>query len=304
MDYYSILSKLSLNFILFILISFNKFIYADTSTIEIVKPLENGISYNTFSELPSSQNSISFNNDIISNPKLDNTAAKIIIAEITSDKHSNLQGTIGIKGTIADLIIANPNGISWKNGKTDNVKNLSLIAGKLEIPAEKTLQQLKSLKFITTIGSSINLTDDRENTLPINNLVNIEAKINVAKLNLFADKIIINDNITLNAGQQHYLAATGAISYSLQQANIKLKHLIKPDTNLTYLHHSQLKLDQQAIVKGQNIFLESHPYQCSNSYSCKNNNIQLNGTLIAQNFSLRGDSLFENSGLLIFGRQP
>ncbi|HGJ5865036.1 MAG TPA: filamentous hemagglutinin N-terminal domain-containing protein [Arsenophonus nasoniae] len=304
MDYYSILSKLSLNFILFILISANKFIYANTSTIEIAKPLENGISYNTFSELPSSQNSISFNNDILSNPKLDNTAAKIIIAEITSDKHSNLEGTIGIKGTIADLIIANPNGISWKNGKTDNVKNLSLIAGKLEIPAEKTLQQLKSLKFITTIGSNINLTEDRENTLPINNLVNIEAKINVAKLNLFADKIIINDNITLNAGQQHYLAATGAISYSLQRANIKLKHLIKPEPNLTYLHHSQLKLEQQAIIKGQNIFLESHPYQCSNSYSCKNNNIRLNGTLIAQNFSLRGDSLFENSGLLIFGRQP
>ncbi|QBY45062.1 filamentous hemagglutinin N-terminal domain-containing protein [Arsenophonus nasoniae] len=304
MDYYSILSKLSLNFILFILISANKFIYANTSTIEIAKPLENGISYNTFSELPSSQNSISFNNDILSNPKLDNTAAKIIIAEITSDKHSNLEGTIGIKGTIADLIIANPNGISWKNGKTDNVKNLSLIAGKLEIPAEKTLQQLKSLKFITTIGSNINLTEDRENTLPINNLVNIEAKINVAKLNLFADKIIINDNITLNAGQQHYLAATGAISYSLQRANIKLKHLIKPEPNLTYLHHSQLKLEQQAIIKGQNIFLESHPYQCSNSYSCKNKHIQLNGTLIAQNFSLRGDSLFENSGLLIFGRQP
>lgn len=304
MDYCSILFKLGLKILLLTLITANKFIYANTSIVDIAKPLENGISYNTFSELPFTQSGISFNNDIQSNPILDNTAAKVIIAEITSDKHSNLQGTIGIKGTIADLIIANPNGISWKNGKTDNVKSLSLIAGKLEIPAKKTLQQLKSLKFITTIGSSINLTDDRENSLSINNLANIEAKINIAKVNLFADKIIINNNITLEAAQQHYLAATGAISYSLRQANIKLKHLIKPDTNLTYLHHSQLKLSQQTIVKGQNIILESHPYQCSNSYSCKNNNIQLNGSLIAQNFSLRSDSLFENSGSLILGRQP
>ncbi|SPP32433.1 Filamentous hemagglutinin [Arsenophonus endosymbiont of Aleurodicus floccissimus] len=304
MDYYSILFKLGLKILLFTLITANKFIYANTSTVDIAKPLENGISYNTFSELPFTQSGISFNNDIQSNPILDNTAAKIIIAEITRDKPSNLQGTIGIKGTIVGLIIANPNGISWKNGKTDNVKSLSLIAGKLEIPTEKTLQQLKSLKFITTIGSSINLTDDRENSLSSNNLANIEAKINIAKLNLFADKIIINNNITLDAAQRHYLTATGAISYSLRQANIKLKHLIKPDTNLTYLHYIQLKLSKQTTVKGQSIILESHPYQCSNSYSYKNNNIQLDGSLIAQNFSLRGNSLFENSGSLILGRQP
>lgn len=120
------------------------------------------------------------------------------------------------------MIIANPNGISWKNGKTDNVKSLSLIAGKLEIPAKKTLQQLKSLKFITTIGSSINLTDDRENSFSINNLANIEAKINIAKVNLFANKIIINNNITLEAAQQHYLAATGAISVACAKLTLNL----------------------------------------------------------------------------------
>ncbi|MFW0013988.1 MAG: hypothetical protein AB8V50_05915 [Arsenophonus endosymbiont of Dermacentor nuttalli] len=100
-----------------------------------------------------------------------------------------------------------------------------------------------------TIASSINLNDDRENSFATNNPVNIEAKINIAKLNLFADKIIINNNIIL----------AGAISYSLHQASIKLKNLIKPDTNLTYLHHSQFKLSQQAIIKGQNIILENHP---------------------------------------------
>lgn len=192
---------------------------------------------------------------------LENIADKIIITEITNNKHSNLQGTITIKGTTADLIITNPNGNSWKNGKTDNIKSLSLIAGKLEIAEDKTLSQLKSLKFITTIASSINLNDNRENSFATNNPANIKAKINIAKLNLFADKIIINDNIIL--------AATGAISYSLYQASIKLKNLIKPDTNLTYLHHSQFKLAQQAIIKGQDIILESHPYQCSNNYSCK-----------------------------------
>lgn len=178
MDYYSIVFKLALKILLFTLITTNKFIYANTSTVEIqiAKPVENGISYNAFSELPFSQNGITFNNDILSNPVLDNTAAKLIIAEITSDKHANLQGTIGIKGTIADLIIANPNGISWKNGKTDNVKSLSLIASKLEIPAKKNVTTVK------------------------------EAKMNIAKLNLFADKIIINNNITLLQLAQYPIA--------------------------------------------------------------------------------------------------
>ncbi|MFV9997329.1 MAG: filamentous hemagglutinin N-terminal domain-containing protein [Arsenophonus endosymbiont of Dermacentor nuttalli] len=142
MDYLSILLKL-----FFILINANQFIYANNSTLEITKPLENEISYNTFSELPNSQHGIIFNNDVLSNPLLENIAAKIIIAEITSNKHSDLQGTITIKGTTADLIIANPNGISWKNGKTDNVKSLSLIAGKLKIAEDKTLSQLKSHKI-------------------------------------------------------------------------------------------------------------------------------------------------------------
>lgn len=51
------------------------------------------------------------------------------------------------------------------------------------------------------MGSSINLTDDIKNSLLINNMANIEAKINIAKVNLFADKIIINNNITLEAAQ-------------------------------------------------------------------------------------------------------
>ncbi|WP_181994782.1 filamentous hemagglutinin N-terminal domain-containing protein, partial [Arsenophonus endosymbiont of Bemisia tabaci] len=125
----------------------NKFIYVNISTVDIAKPLENGISYNTFSELPFTQSGISFNNDIQSNPILDNPAAKIISPEITTDKHSNLQGTIGIKGIIADLIIANPNGISSKNAKTDNVKSLSLIAGKLEILAKKNITTAEKSKI-------------------------------------------------------------------------------------------------------------------------------------------------------------
>lgn len=68
MDYCSILFKLGLKILLFTLITANKFIYANTSTVDIAKPLENGISYNTFSELPFTQSGISFNNDIQSNP--------------------------------------------------------------------------------------------------------------------------------------------------------------------------------------------------------------------------------------------
>ncbi|MGP1923472.1 MAG: hypothetical protein ACTS73_00415 [Arsenophonus sp. NEOnobi-MAG3] len=82
--------------------------------------------------------------------------------------------------------------------------------------------------------------------MPINNLINI------GKLNLFADKFIINDDITLDDdAQQHCrLAANNLIFYSFcVKLTLKLKHLINPDANLTYLHHSQLKLANKLLSK-------------------------------------------------------
>lgn len=39
---------------------------------------------------------------------------------------------LGIKGQTANLVIANPNGITWNNGSVSNVSSLSLIAGNFE----------------------------------------------------------------------------------------------------------------------------------------------------------------------------
>jgi filamentous hemagglutinin family protein len=57
-------------------------------------------------------------------------AARNIIAEVTSDRFSAINGYVEIVGQRADLVIANPNGISVNGGGFINTSRLSLVAGR------------------------------------------------------------------------------------------------------------------------------------------------------------------------------
>ncbi|NHX34796.1 adhesin, partial [Escherichia coli] len=73
-----------------------------------------------------------------------------------------------IKGQAANLIIANPNGISWADGSISNINSLSLIAGKLEKQyvknketkqlEAKALDEYSQLKFSVSPASQINIS--------------------------------------------------------------------------------------------------------------------------------------------------
>ena len=68
---------------------------------------------------------------------LDNTAvgAQTIVNEVTSSRPSNINGALNVLGNQADVIIANPNGITVNGGSFSNTGNVGLVTGNVTLDA-------------------------------------------------------------------------------------------------------------------------------------------------------------------------
>lgn len=98
-------------------VSHNKF---ETYNVESQGVILNNSNSNTFAQL---------GGEVEANPLLLGSAASVIMNEVTSNSHSNLEGITEITGNQAALIIANPNGISCRGCGFINTPRVSLIAG-------------------------------------------------------------------------------------------------------------------------------------------------------------------------------
>ncbi|WP_368877295.1 two-partner secretion domain-containing protein [Providencia vermicola] len=267
-------------------------------TINIAAPLKNHISFNSFETLSSNEHGLVFNNDIQDNRTLDGKAAKMILAEVTGSEATNIQGVIAIKGKTANLVIANPNGITWHNGSASNISSLSLIAGNFErqfikdktdqdklIP--KPLEDYKQLKFSVSPGSQVIIS--QQQAVPIQ----------LSKINVFADRIKLQNAVNITSAVQNYLSSSGnaylSISEGLLHSGAKYRS--------TTLHSegSHFELSENAKLMGRSILLESHRYQCKDSFMCPQNKIDINGLIEAMNFSLQGENQLAITGQLRLG---
>lgn len=286
--------KIHLIYITMALISsfaFTKLTQADVSKAKIINieaPLKNSISFNTFESLSSNEYGLIFNNDINDNNQLANKAAKLILAEVTGTEESKIKGVLGIKGQAANLIIANPNGISWADGSISNINSLSLIAGKLEKQyvknketkqlEAKALDEYSQLKFSVSPASQINISQQHASPLQL------------SKLNVFADRIKLQNALNITAAVQNYLSTSGSASISPREAVLHSGTKFKTDS--PYSQGSQLELGENTKLLGRIISFESHQYQCKDSFLCPKNTIDIKGLIQTMNFSLRGDSDF------------
>ncbi|MCG5379095.1 filamentous hemagglutinin N-terminal domain-containing protein [Providencia rettgeri] len=276
-------------------LSFSSFSQADVSKAKLINieaPLKNHISFNSFESLSSNDHGLIFNNDINDNNQLANKAAKLILAEVTGTEESKIKGVLGIKGQAANLIIANPNGISWADGSISNINSLSLIAGKLEKQyvknketkqlEAKALDEYSQLKFSVSPARQINISQQHASPLQL------------SKLNVFADRIKLQNALNITAAVQNYLSTSGSASISPREAVIHSGSKFKTDT--PYSQGSHLELGENTKLLGRLISFESHQYQCKDSFLCPQNTIDIKGLIQTMNFSLHGDSDFVMHG--------
>ncbi len=93
-------------------------------TVQLAPADAASISHNTYSDFSVSNSGVNLDNSIVS--------AGVILNEVTSAKVTTIEGDLNVLGAKADVIVANPNGITVNGGRFLNMRNLALTTG---IPA-------------------------------------------------------------------------------------------------------------------------------------------------------------------------
>ncbi|HEJ9057108.1 TPA: filamentous hemagglutinin N-terminal domain-containing protein [Serratia fonticola] len=154
------------------------------TVIEINKPGRGGVSHNIYNQFDVDRGGVVLNNSaqnsttqvagaINGNKNLANGAANVILNEVNSAKASQLNGLIEVAGQNAQVIIANPSGITCNGCGFINANRATLTTGKTSVANGRVLDYVVNKGKITLTGdglqsSSANYTDLIAHTVAIN----------------------------------------------------------------------------------------------------------------------------------------
>nr|WP_282564632.1 filamentous hemagglutinin N-terminal domain-containing protein [Providencia rettgeri] len=135
-----------------------------TTIVNIATPNENGISHNKYQQFNVLEKGIILNNskntvktqlagDINGNNRLREINAELIINEVVGNSQSQLLGKLEVAGKSANVIIANPNGITCNGCSFINVPALTLTTGKPFLGSDGQLSAIEVKKGTITIGN-------------------------------------------------------------------------------------------------------------------------------------------------------
>ncbi|PQM79956.1 filamentous hemagglutinin N-terminal domain-containing protein [Klebsiella quasipneumoniae] len=227
-------------------------VYADPSSythrsganvIDIEAPNAAGVSHNLYREFNVGPNGTILNNsasdvnhsthgNIAKNNNLTNGSASVILNEVTSNKMSNLQGFIEVNGQKADVVIANPNGITCSGCSFINTNNAILTTGQVN------LSDTGAIESYTVTQGKITIDDKGMN-----------ASTNYAAL--LADAIAINgsvtaSNATLGAGNFTFDNKTGKIATLGKTATVM--QMIFPEYSIDISNLGGIKANSISMV--------------------------------------------------------
>lgn len=122
--------------------------------IDIAAPNKQGISHNLYTDFNVGTGGLVLNNaaqaaattlagNIQANANFKGAPASLIINEVTGSNRTNLNGMIEIAGNRADLIIANPNGITGNGFGFINANRVTLATGKPQLDAAGNLASFR-----------------------------------------------------------------------------------------------------------------------------------------------------------------
>lgn len=227
-------------------------VYADPSSythrsgenvIDIEAPNAAGVSHNLYREFNVGPNGTILNNsasdvnhsthgNIAKNNNLTNGSASVILNEVTSNKMSNLQGFIEVNGQKADVVIANPNGITCSGCSFINTNKAVLTTGQVNLSDTGAIDSYTVTQGKITIGDK-----------------GMDASTNYAAL--LADAIAINGsvtaaNATLGAGNFRFDNKTGKIATLGKTATVM--QMIFPEYSIDISNLGGIKANSISMV--------------------------------------------------------
>ena len=170
----------------------------ETLIINITNPDSKGVSMNEYSRFNTPTTGTILNN---SNKNIDtkiagqidanyrlNKEASLIINKVNSAEKSSLKGNLEVAGSRADVVIANPNGISVDGLNTINSRSLTLTTGSINKLSPKEIE-LISNNSIDIVGDGLN-DKSSDYTNVISNAVNLNSNIHANELNIIGEKAV------------------------------------------------------------------------------------------------------------------
>lgn len=190
---------------------------SDTKVIDIEAPNAAGVSHNLYRDFSVDDKGAILNNSsvdyqhetlgtIAKNNNLSAGSASVILNEVISKTPSKLQGFIEVAGQKADVIIANPYGITCSGCSFINTSNVVLTTGKVNMADTGAISSYAVTGGIVNVGTGgLNAPN--------------------SYVSLLADVINLNDMVTaqhaqLSAGNFLFDNATGAITPAGKEAGI------------------------------------------------------------------------------------
>jgi len=167
--------------------------------VDIVRPNSAGISHNKFTDYNVSTDGLILNNSktlgtsqlggiILGNPNLasGNQATKII-NEVTSTNPSSLQGMTEVFGQSADVIVANPNGITCRGCSFTNTPKATLTTGTPQLDSTGALTNLSINRGTITIeGEGFNNSDGKAQIL--SRAIQVNAGIQAGEIEIISGR--------------------------------------------------------------------------------------------------------------------
>ena len=174
----------------------------ETLIINITNPDSKGVSMNEYSRFNTPTTGTILNN---SNKNIDtkiagqidanyrlNKEASLIINKVNSAEKSSLKGNLEVAGSRADVVIANPNGISVDGLNMINSRSLTLTTGNINKLSPKEIE-LISNNSIDIIGDGLN-DKSSDYTNVISNAINLNSNIHANELNIIGEKTVGSSN--------------------------------------------------------------------------------------------------------------
>lgn len=284
--------------------------------VNITTPNAQGLSHNKFTNYNVEQKGLILNNSanvvqtqlagfIAPNTNLSGSAAKTILNEVTGTNRSLLNGYTEVAGDQADVIIANPNGISINGGGFINTPKVTLSTGKPELLNGQVSGFNVNGGDILIEGDGFNAAANSQVDL-YSKVLTLNAKLHAQSLNIVTGENHIASDGTITSNQ---VTGTGVSLDSSALGGIYAQKitLVGTDKGVGVNLPPEVLASNGAInisSDGKITFQKATASQ-SITASSASSDIEINGALIAgENISLSAKETLTNNDVMIAGLRP
>lgn len=219
----------------------SSFVYADpssythksgTKVIDIEAPNAAGVSHNLYRDFNVDSKGVVLNNsgsdyahgtfgNIAKNNNLGNGSASVILNEVVSKNQSSLNGFIEVGGKKADVIIANPNGITCSGCSFINTPKAILTTGKVNLASTGAVGSYTVTNGTITIGKN-GMDAANSYAVLLGDAINLNGMVTAQNAHLSAGNFTMDNatGVVTSAGKQATLLQKLNPAYSIDVSSL------------------------------------------------------------------------------------